>query len=115
MKFILDRVPQYPGRVQLVPVNGVANTYTLTRADDPTEVGTPVNQSLLNEIYGLADVTTVFNQDGSITETDPNSGVTMTTVFNQDGSITETMSNGVQTRSKTTVFNQDGSITETMS
>lgn len=115
MKFILDRIPRYPGRVQLIPVSGAANTYTLTRADDPSEVGTPVNQSLLNEIYGLADSMTVFNSDGSITESDPNSGVTMTTVFNVDGSITETMSNGVQTRSKTTTFNVDGSITEVMS
>lgn len=115
MKFILDRVPTYPGRVTLIPVAGVANTFTLTRADDPTEAGTPVNQSLLNEIYSFADCTTSFNSDGSISETDPNSGVTMTTVFNQDGSITETMSNGVQTRSKTTAFNADGSITETMS
>lgn len=47
-----DRVPLYPGRVILTPVSGQANTYDLTRADQPTQVGTPLNTSTL-----LADAT----------------------------------------------------------
>ena len=59
-------------------------------------------------MYTLDDeVTTVFNQDGSITETTPE-GV-KTTVFNQDGTITETYPSG---RVFVTTFNQDGSITK---
>lgn len=53
-----DRVPLYPGRVTLTPVSGQANTYDLTRADQPTQEGTPLNKaSLLNDataaLYGL--------------------------------------------------------------
>ena len=40
-----DRIPTYPGRVKLVPVEGVANTYVLTRADEPTDQGTPLSKA----------------------------------------------------------------------
>ena len=42
-----DRVPLYPGRVTLTPVSGQANTYDLTRADQPTQEGTPINKASL--------------------------------------------------------------------
>lgn len=42
-----DRVPLYPGRVKLVPVSGQENTYDMTRADQPTQEGTPLNKSTL--------------------------------------------------------------------
>ena len=46
-----DRIPLYPGRVTLTPVSGQANTYDLTRADQPTQEGTPLNKaSLLKEL-----------------------------------------------------------------
>lgn len=53
-----DRVPLYPGRVTLTPVSGQANTYDLTRADRPTQEGTPLNKaSLLKDttaaLFGL--------------------------------------------------------------
>lgn len=53
-----DRVPLYPGRVQLVPVAGMTNFYTLTRADQPTQEGTPLNTATLLQdataaLYGL--------------------------------------------------------------
>lgn len=53
-----DRVPLYPGRVTLKPVSGQANTFDLTRADQPTQEGTPLNKaSLLKDataaLYGL--------------------------------------------------------------
>lgn len=47
-----DRVPTYPGRVLLTPVEGVTNTYTLERADEPTTEGTLLNKATL-----LADAT----------------------------------------------------------
>lgn len=55
-----DRTPLYPGRVTLVPVEGMENTYTLIRADEPKEAGTPINKATLltDETatrYGLAD------------------------------------------------------------
>lgn len=53
-----DRIPLYPGRVKLNPVSGQANTFDLTRADQPTQEGTPLNKaSLLKDataaLFGL--------------------------------------------------------------
>ena len=46
-----DRVSLYPGRVKLEPVAGQANLYDLTRADQPTQEGTPLNKaSLLQDV-----------------------------------------------------------------
>lgn len=42
-----DRVSKYPGRVTLIPVQGLENTYTMKRADEPTQPGTPLNKSTL--------------------------------------------------------------------
>lgn len=64
---------------------------------------------------GYEGKTTVFNADGSITETDEDGNVN-TTTFNSDGSITETLHNhnNMLVATKTTEFNDDGSITETV-
>lgn len=53
-----DRIPLYPGRVKMTPVAGQANTYDMVRADDPTQVGTPLNKATLLQdataaLYGL--------------------------------------------------------------
>lgn len=41
-----DRVPANPGRVLITPENGTAAYYaTMTRADNPTQEGTPLNKS----------------------------------------------------------------------
>ncbi|MDD4688316.1 MAG: hypothetical protein PHE51_01030 [Eubacteriales bacterium] len=43
-----DRIPQNPGRVLITPENGGAPFYaTITRADNPLEVGTPLNKATL--------------------------------------------------------------------
>lgn len=54
-----DRVSLYPGRVKLEPVAGQANLYDLTRADSPTQEGTPLNKATLLKdttaaLYGLS-------------------------------------------------------------
>lgn len=53
-----DRVPLYPGRVKLVPVSGQENVYDMTRADQPTQQGDPLNKATLLKdataaLYGL--------------------------------------------------------------
>ena len=78
-----------------------------------TVSGTPINRANLMAIQGFIAKTTVFNADGSITETNGN-GETLTTTFNTDGSITETFV-GSKTISMTTTFNDDGSIINTIS
>lgn len=40
---VKNRTPANPNRIQLVPISG--NIYTWSRADNPTEVGTPWNRS----------------------------------------------------------------------
>lgn len=42
-----NRQPTYPGRVVLTPVPGAENTYIMTRADEPTVEGTPLNKATL--------------------------------------------------------------------
>ena len=50
-----DRTSMYPGRVKLVPVEGMANTYTLSWADEPQQEGTPLNKAtLLSDIVAAA-------------------------------------------------------------
>ena len=45
-----DRIPTYPGRVKMIPVAGQANTYDMVRADDPIQVGTPLNKALFDSM-----------------------------------------------------------------
>ncbi len=75
--------------------------------------GTVINRKAMMALQGFAAMTTVFNSDGSITETNE-LGQTKKTTFNADGSITETFT-GEKTITKTTTFNKDGSITEVIS
>ena len=42
-----DRISLYPGRVTLTPVPGQTDVYDMTRADEPQEVGTPLNKATL--------------------------------------------------------------------
>jgi hypothetical protein len=42
-----DRIPVYPGRIQLVPSPADDDLFILTRADDPTQEGTPLNKASL--------------------------------------------------------------------
>ena len=74
------------------------------------ENGTNINRAFLMAMQGFQAQTTVFNSDGSITETN-GLGQTKTTTFNADGTITETFV-GEKPITKTTTFNSDGSITE---
>lgn len=72
--------------------------------------GTPLNRANLIAMQGFETTTTVFNDDGSITETNAE-GQTLTTVFNTDGSITETFV-GEKTIVKKMTINPNGSILE---
>lgn len=77
------------------------------------ETGTPINRENLMAMQGFVASDTVFEVDGSITETN-SKGETLRTVFNEDGTITETFT-GEKVISKTTTFNSDGSISEVIS
>ena len=112
---IKDRIPTEPNRKLITPEGGGSPYYaTVVHADDPEEVGTPVNREMLMATQGFYGQTTVFNADGSITETNQD-GDAKVTVFNADGSITETFTSGTMSITKTTTFNADGSISEVIS
>ncbi len=66
--------------------------------------GTPINRANMMAIQGFVGKEIVFNDDDSIIETN-SSGETLTTVFEKDGSITETFS-GEKTIVKKTTFNE---------
>ena len=62
-----DRVPTYPGRIKLYPVEGQPDTFTMERADEPIEKGTPINKIafdsiLLNRLTGRYYVPTVTSR-----------------------------------------------------
>lgn len=55
-----DRIPTYPGRVKIVPVEGQTNVYDMTREDNPTQDGTQLNKATFLKdttaaMFGLGD------------------------------------------------------------
>ncbi len=94
---------------QLEELEGAVNE----KVEQLVESDRCLNEKLDAAINGFEAKTTVFNDDGSITETD-GSGYVKKTTFNSDGSITETLSGSDSTliATKTTTFHSDGSITE---
>ena len=77
------------------------------------KAGTPINRKNMMAVQGFDAVTTVFNADGSIVETNAD-GETLTTTFAGDGSIVETFK-GEKTITKTTTFKSNGNIEEVLS
>lgn len=49
----IDRVPQKPGRVKITPEEGTAFYALLERADEPIQVGTPLNAGTFNEMLAM--------------------------------------------------------------
>lgn len=47
---VIDRVPSRPGRYLMIMPDGSTQYVTLTRADEPTVVGTPINKELFDSI-----------------------------------------------------------------
>ena len=81
-----DRVPTYPGRVTLEQVPGKANTYVMTRADEPIEQGTPIDKATYQSIvqsrltgryYPVIAASTVFDSVPSTVSPIPKSAWTL--------------------------------------
>lgn len=100
-----------------IPPQGKGSVRTIDGAEktigfpDGWQDGTVVNRDAMMAIQGFDNVTTTFNTNGSITETN-GLGETCVTTFNADGSITETFTANGQTMIHKTIFNSDGSISE---
>lgn len=112
MRDFQDRLAEKTNRYKITDEGGGIKHATIERADDATREGTPLNRAAFMALQGFQETTTVFNEDGSITEFN-GAGEPLVTTFNADGSITETFTNteGVVI-SKKTIFQADGSITE---
>lgn len=111
LKDFIDRVSS--GKKIIKYEDGTTKTVTIENAEDATVEGTPINRENLMAMQGFIANNTVFNADGSITETN-SKGETLITTFNADGSITETFV-GEKTITKTTTFGTNGSIEEVVS
>ncbi len=118
MKNITDLVPVDQAklyRYEEVQPNGTGTgvyRYLRYAPGDLASAPTPVNRATLLALQGFEAVTTVFNANGSITETNA-AGDVLTTVFNPNGSIAETLVGASgEVINKTTLFNPDGSINE---
>lgn len=67
--------------------------------------GTKINRASMMAIQGFIGNNTVFNDDGTVTQTNTN-GEMLTTVFNDDGTITERFV-GEKIITKTTTIHED--------
>mgnify|MGYP004701707735 FL=1 len=100
-----------------VPPAGKGNVRKIDGAEktieypDGWENGTALNRANLMAMQGFGECETVFNADGSISETYQDGSVKKT-VFNADGSIDEIFTAGTQVMTKKINFNEDGSILE---
>lgn len=111
----VDRVQTNPNRIKLTAVEGQENVYDYTKPGTVSEQGTDINRTAMLAIQGFQAKNTVFNDDGSITETN-GLGQTMKTIFKDDGSIVEEFTGiGSKKITKTTTFKSDGSISEVIS
>ena len=98
--------------------NGIRLTGTAQGSDAIVAVDTVFNDDgSITETYENGKVvTTTFTGDNEITETIVNGGATSTRVTtlseDEEGNIIETISEGGKTIVKKTIFNEDGSISE---
>lgn len=76
-----------------------------------TQSGTPINRKNLMAIQGFDTKITTFGHNSIVEENIDYE--TLTTVFEDDGSITETFV-GAKTIIKHTYFNSDGSVSEVL-
>lgn len=114
MKNFVDRVPVNPNRYKITNESGGISYATIEREDNATIVGTALNREAFMALQGIENSTTVFNSNGSITETYPTG--TLTTTFGTGGSVIETfVSTSGHTTVKTITFNANGSISEVIS
>lgn len=107
MRNFKDAIPP-SGKANKRVINGTEQTISFP---DGWQDGTVINRDALMAIQGFDNVTTVFNADGSISETNA-LGEICKTEFLPDGSIRETFTANGQQMIKITTFNADGSITE---
>ena len=90
-----DRVPNHPGRIELIPVDGQPNIFDMARADDPLVDGTPINKALLQSFthsrltgryYDMTASKTTLSSAGGATNPIPTSWSNTTSTSANSGS-----------------------------
>lgn len=107
----IDKIQDEPNKIKLTAVEGEENTYIYEKTGTITQQGTNLNRGNLMAVQGFEQLTTTFNNDGSITQTN-GSNQTLTIEFGTTG-ITETFV-GSKTMKKTTKLS-NGSLQEVLS
>lgn len=99
---VRDRVPENPNQFQIKKADGSTEIVTITRADNPTVEGTPINRAVLMDMQGFFNGTTTTDVNTVTTNYD-NGNVAVTTV--SDGKIVSelTGSSGSVIRRTTTI------------
>lgn len=79
-KEIVDRVPSNPGRITLEPVEGLENTYDMSRADNPEVAGTPINKATLDSIIQSRLTGRYYTATATTTQVGTLEGITTTPI-----------------------------------
>ena len=91
-----DRIPTYPGRIKLTPVADNPDMFVMERADEPLEIGTPMNKAAFDSIiqsrltgryYPLTPTYTLKDTTSGTTTPLPSSGWTVTNATSATGGI----------------------------
>ena len=101
-----DRVPQNPGRRKITYADGRVEYVTVEMADNATVQGTALNRAAFMALQGFQASTTIWNADGTATETFSN-GDSLKSEVGADGVIkyTFTAADGSQVILKSAFFN----------
>ena len=104
-KTFVDRVPTYPGRVRLIPVEDRPGLYDIERDDVPVVVGTPLDKAAMDSIiksrltgryYEMTATKKIISSAGGVSSPIPTSwnNVTATGANSGDYTITASGSSG---------------------
>ena len=65
---VLNRAPTKPGRIKITHDDGTVEYVTTERADEPVEVGTPIDKALFDKIISRLFLTNKYNTPNILVE-----------------------------------------------
>ena len=118
MKDFKDRQPTKPGRRKVTFSDGRVEYVTLEMADEPTEVGTPLNRETFMNLQGFAEENTTISENGNTTTVKINhadGGKTETKIIVVSDTLTRvlktyTNAGGLSITKETTIDTSSGNV-----
>lgn len=94
-----DRIPKYPGRVKLTPVDEANHLYHMERADEPLVEGTPINKGTLlkDETAEILDLSADPTVDEALRKVAIGAVPTLRVTTQTGSTVTATMGSVVKT------------------